>query len=164
MAAAHHRPLAMTAALIWLLLGLVLLLLELAGAEFEGLLAGAIAALVVSALRGVLPLPPLLQMGTFVLGTTLLLIALQRWGRRRARGIPAAGSGGQATVISGFSGSSEGRVIWQGQSWAATNLEGDQDLQPGTPLLVMGRDGTHLQVLADAAAPRHRPDRRCGPG
>jgi len=137
----------MPAALIWLLLGLALLLLELLGAEFEGLLAGAIAALVVSALSAALPLAPLLQAGAFVAGSALLLLGLQRWGRRRERGIPPAGSGERAIVISGFNGSSEGRVLWQGQSWAATNLAAERALEAGTQVSVMGRDGTHLQVL-----------------
>lgn len=138
----------MPAALIWLLLGLALLLLELLGGEFEGLLPGAIAALLVSALSGGLPLAPLLQTGAFVALTALLMLGLQRWGRRRQRGIPPAASGERATVISGFSGSSEGRVLWQGQSWAATCLEESQRaLAPGTPVLVLGREGTHLQVL-----------------
>lgn len=137
----------MPAALIWLLLGLVLLLLELLGAEFEGLLAGAIAALVVSAVSGLVAWPPLLQTGSFVACTALLLVGLQRWGGRRQRGIAPASSGERATVISGFSGGSEGRVLWQGQSWAATNLEPDRVLEPGMPVQVLGRDGTHLQVL-----------------
>lgn len=138
----------MPAALIWLLLGLVLLLLELLGAEFEGLLAAAVAALVVSALSGMMPWPPLLQTGAFVATTALLLLGLQRWGRGKQRGIPPTGSGEQATVISGFSGGgSEGRVLWQGQSWAATNLDAERGLEPGAPVLVLGREGTHLQVL-----------------
>lgn len=137
----------MPAALIWLLLGLVLLLVELLGAEFEGLLAGAIAALVVSAVSGLVAWPPLLQAGAFGACTALLLVGLQRWGRRRQRGLPPTSSGEEATVISGFSGDSEGRVLWQGQSWAATNLEARRALQPGMPVRVLGRDGTRLQVL-----------------
>jgi membrane protein implicated in regulation of membrane protease activity len=137
----------MPAALLWLLLGLALLLLELLGADFEGLLAGALAALVVSALSGLVAWPPLLQTGVFVACTALLLLGLQRWGRRRQRDIPPASSSEGATVISGFSGGSEGRVLWQGQSWAATNLEPGRALAPGTPVQVLGRDGTHLEVL-----------------
>ena len=147
MEAKNHALAAMPAALIWLLLGLTLLLLELLGLEFDGLLAGAVAALLVSVLAAALPLPPLLQMAAFVLLTALLLGALHRWGLRRERGLPPASGGERATVISGFSGSSEGRVLWQGQSWAATNLEAGRVLEPGTPVQVLGRDGTRLQVL-----------------
>jgi inner membrane protein len=147
MEAENHALAAMPAALIWLLLGLTLLLLELLGLEFDGLLAGAVAALLVSVLGAAVPLAPLLQMAAFVLFTALLLGALQRWGRRRERSIPPASSGEKATVISGFSGSSEGRVLWQGQSWAATNLEADRALPPNSEVAVMGREGTRLQVM-----------------
>jgi inner membrane protein len=143
----NHARAAMPAALIWLLLGLTLLLLELLGLEFDGLLAGAVAALLVSVLGAVLPLAPLLQVVAFVLVTALLLLGLQRWGRRREQGIPLASSGERATVISGFTASSEGRVRWQGQSWAATNLEDGAGLQPGCEVTVLGREGTHLQVV-----------------
>jgi membrane protein implicated in regulation of membrane protease activity len=149
--AENHALVAMPAALIWLLLGLSLLLLELLGLEFDGLLAGAVAALLVSVLGAALPLAPLLQMATFVLFAALLLGALHRWGGRRERGIPPASSGDRATVISGFDaspgGASEGRVLWQGQSWAATNLEEEQSLSPGSEVAVLGREGTRLQVI-----------------
>jgi membrane protein implicated in regulation of membrane protease activity len=138
---------AMPAALIWLLLGLGLVLLELLGLEFDGLLAGAVAALLVSMLCAALPLAPLLQMGAFVLFTAVLLAALHRWGGRRERGIPPASSGERAMVISGFSGGSEGRVLWQGQSWAATNLDNQHALRPGSAVSVLGREGTRLQVM-----------------
>jgi inner membrane protein len=158
MEAENHALAAMPAALIWLLLGLTLLLLELLGLEFDGLLAGAVAALLVSVLVAALPLPPLLQMAAFVLLTALLLGALHRWGLRRERGLPPASGGERATVISGFDGSreggSEGRVRWQGQSWAATNLENEKALEPGSPVTVLGREGTHLQVVP-APEPRH---------
>ena len=54
-------------------------------------------------------------------------------------------------MISGFeAGSDQGRVLWHGQSWAAENLERGQALKPGSQVLVMGRDGTNLQVLPNA--------------
>jgi membrane protein implicated in regulation of membrane protease activity len=147
MEAENHALAAMPTALIWLLLGLTLLLLELLGLEFDGLLAGAVAALLVSVLGAVLPLAPLLQMAAFVLFTALLLGALHRWGGRRERSIPPASSGDRATVISGFADGREGRVLWQGQSWAATNLEDEQALSPGSEVAVLGREGTRLQVI-----------------
>jgi membrane protein implicated in regulation of membrane protease activity len=130
----------MPAALIWLLLGLALLALELLGADFEGLLAAA------SVLSGMLPLPPLLQVGIAVALTAGLLLGLQRWGRQ-GRELPPVSSGERATVISGFNRGPEGRVLWQGQSWAATNLNDAQTLEAGRQVTVLGRDGTRLQVL-----------------
>lgn len=136
-----------SAALIWLLMGLVLLGLELLGAEFEGLLAAAIAALMVSALCGLVAMPPLLQVGLFGGLTAGLLAGLQRWGQRRQRAITPAASGETATVISGFQLDGDGRVLWQGQSWAAINLEPGMPLGAGSTVLVLGRDGNRLQVL-----------------
>lgn len=141
------------ASVIWLLLGLALLGLEGLGAEFDGMLAAAVAALVVSALSALLPWPPLLQVVAFALLSGLGLLALRRWERRsRERSIPASGHSQQASVLSGFEDAAEGRVRWQGQSWAATNLEAGQPLGPGSTVTVMGRDGNRLQVLADGAA------------
>ncbi|MCH9713991.1 MAG: NfeD family protein [Cyanobacteria bacterium] len=142
------------APLIWLLLGLALLALEWLGAEFEGLLAAAVAALALSVATALLPqVAVAIQVLSFVGLTAVLLLALQRWSkRRRERAIPMAPSAELAAVISGFEGEGNGRVRWQGQSWAATNLEPDQSLRPGDTVVVMGRDGNKLQVLAEAAS------------
>jgi membrane protein implicated in regulation of membrane protease activity len=135
--------------LIWFLVGLALLAVEWLGAEFDGVLAGALAALGVSVLTALLPgLMAGGQVLLFAAGTGGLLLLLQRWSLRRERAIPASGSREHATVISGFApASAEGRVRWQGQSWAATNLEPEQTLTPGEAVVVMGRDGNQLQVL-----------------
>jgi inner membrane protein len=141
------------APLIWLLLGLALLALEWLGAEFEGLLAAAVAALALSVATALLPLAAAGQVLGFAGLTAVLLLALQRWSkRRRERAIPMARSAELAAVISGFEGEGSGRVRWQGQSWAATNLEPGQSLRPGDTVVVMGRDGNQLQVLAEAAS------------
>jgi membrane protein implicated in regulation of membrane protease activity len=39
-------------------------------------------------------------------------------------------------------------VLWQGQSWAALNLEPERPLPVGCSVTVMGREGTRLQVLS----------------
>jgi membrane protein implicated in regulation of membrane protease activity len=139
------------AALIWFLLALALLAAEWLGAEFDGLLAGALAALGLSVLTALLPGLALAgQLLLFAGITAGVLVLLQRWSRRRERSIPASGASEQATVISGFNGSEpSGRVRWQGQSWAATNLDPKQTLAPGAAVLVMGRDGNRLQVLSE---------------
>ncbi len=141
--------------LIWFLVGLALLALEWLGAEFDGVLAAAVAALGVSVLTALLPgLAAGGQVLLFAAATSGLLLVLQRWSRRRARAIPASGSRDQATVISGFAAeSAEGRVRWQGQSWAATNLDPERSLAPGELVLVMGRDGNQLQVLRSGLKP-----------
>jgi membrane protein implicated in regulation of membrane protease activity len=146
--------------LIWFLVGLALLALEWLGAEFDGVLAAAVAALGVSVLTALLPgLAAGGQVLLFAAATSGLLLVLQRWSRRRARAVPASGSRDQATVISGFAAeSAEGRVRWQGQSWAATNLDPERSLAPGELVLVMGRDGNQLQVLRSGL--KHREQER----
>ena len=137
--------------LLWFLLALVLLGIEWLGAEFDGLLAAALAALGLSVFTALVPGQVLaVQLLLFAAATAALLILLQRWSRRRARAIPASGSSERATVISGFTATEAGgRVRWQGQSWAATNLDPRRTLTPGEAVLVMGRDGNQLQVLSD---------------
>jgi membrane protein implicated in regulation of membrane protease activity len=38
-------------------------------------------------------------------------------------------------------------VRWQGQSWAAQNMDPRQPLSTGSRVSVLGREGTRLQVL-----------------
>jgi membrane protein implicated in regulation of membrane protease activity len=54
----------------------------------------------------------------------------------------------QAQVISAFNPDGSGRVQWQGQSWAALNVDPHTPLNPGERVTVMGRDGNCLQVMA----------------
>jgi membrane protein implicated in regulation of membrane protease activity len=138
------------APLIWFLLGLGLLAAEWLGAEFDGLLAAALAALALSVLTALAPGLALVgQLLLFAAASAGVLLLLQRWSRRQARSIPASGASEQATVISGFtSNETSGRVRWQGQSWAATNLDPQRSMVPGEAVLVMGRDGNQLQVLS----------------
>ena len=53
-----------------------------------------------------------------------------------------------ADVLSAIPAGRESRVRWHGQSWAASSLDLDRDLEPGERVLVVGRDGTQLQVMA----------------
>lgn len=141
---------------LWLLLGLALLLLELLGIDGDGLmLVGGVTALLLTVITGLLPLPPLLAVGLFVVVAAAGYGGLRRWSRQqREAALPSSASADHAVVISGFgSGESadagQGRVRWQGQSWAAVNLDDQHTLAPGAQVMVMGRDGTRLQVLPE---------------
>jgi membrane protein implicated in regulation of membrane protease activity len=140
----------LTPALFWLLAGLPLLALALVGFDGDGLLLVAgLAALAVA----------LLTAATAALSTTLqavlfaVLLALgygwlRHWDRRHGeRPLPPSSRAESAEVISAFEDDGLGRVRWQGQSWAATNLEPGIPLLPGHAVTVMGREGTRLQVL-----------------
>ena len=141
-------------AITWLLIALALLASEWLGASFDGLLPAAVAALLISALSAVLPLPLVPQLLLFALLSGGLLVAIRRWSaQQRERSIPPSPSAERAVVITAFGGDGAGRVRWQGQSWAAENLEPHQPLPAGCEVMVMGRDGTRLQVLGSRVDP-----------
>ena len=138
------------AALLGFLLALLLLAIAWLGPDLDGLLAAALAALGLSLLTAAVPTMALaLQLPLFIASAAILLLGLQVWSRRRRqRSIPASGGSERASVISGFeAGQEAGRVRWQGQSWAAVNLDPAQTLPPGAGVMVMGREGNRLQVL-----------------
>ena len=137
-----------------MLIGLALLASEWLGSGFDGLLPATVAALLLSALAAVLPVPLLLQLLLFGLLSGGLLLAIRRWSaHQRERSIPPSPSAERAVVITAFGGDGAGRVRWQGQSWAAENLEPHQPLPAGCEVMVMGRDGTRLQVLGSRVDP-----------
>ena len=149
-----------SAPVLWMILGTVLLTLALAGIDTDGLiLIGGAAALLLALITAAVPLPPLLAMAVFVTGCAVAYKCLRRWSAGQREAAPPLSSQAEhASVISGFGSgavdpSSEGRVRWQGQSWAAVNLDATHGLEPGATVLVMGREGTRLQVLPDRSSP-----------
>jgi hypothetical protein len=135
--------------LIWLSLAGLLLLLVLVGADTDGLLLVAgVAGLLLAVLTGSLALALPLQGLLFGALVTAGYLWLRRWSRGQDPGaIPPGARAEHAEVIDAFDASGEGRVLWQGQSWAALNLEPDRPLHRGSQVTVMGREGTRLQVL-----------------
>jgi inner membrane protein len=147
-----------TPPLIWLLVGAALLLLALTGFDTDGLLLiGGLSALVLTLASVLLALPLALQLLLFLGLVSLAYGWLRRWDRsQRDRALHANPRAERAEVIEAFAADGAGRVRWQGQSWAAVNLEPGQPLPLGATVRVMGREGTSLQVLpmtllADAA-------------
>lgn len=138
------------AALLWLIGGLGVLGLLAAGVDLDGLMAAGLAALALSLLSALLPLAPGLQIAAFAAITVGLLLGLQRWSaQRRQRSIAPAATASTAQVLSGFTAPNpaSGRVLWKGQSWAAENLEPSRTLRSGEAVVVMGREGTQLQIM-----------------
>ncbi len=136
--------------MLWLALAALLLVLVLVGADSDGLLLIAgLAALLLGLLTTALPVLPLAaQLLLFAGLVGVAYLGLRRWSAgRQARVIPPSSRAELAEVISPFDAQGEGRVRWQGQSWAALNLAPDQTLPTGTQVTVMGREGTRLQVL-----------------
>ena len=134
--------------MIWLVSALLLLALELTSINFDGLMLAACAGLVLSVLTALISVPPLLQVGLFV-GLTLLGTAgVSRWGAHRNPAISGQHLQDEhARVIEAIPAGGSGRVRWHGQSWAAVSLDPEIPLHRDEQVLVMGRDGTHLQVM-----------------
>jgi membrane protein implicated in regulation of membrane protease activity len=136
--------------ILWLALAGVLLVLVLVGADSDGLLLiGGLAALLLTLTAALVPVvPPLPQLLLFALLVGVGYGWLRRSSaRRQARTIPPGARAELAEVTTAFDANGEGRVRWQGQSWAALNLEPTQALDTGAQVTVMGREGTRLQVL-----------------
>ena len=141
---------------LWLGLAGLLLAAVLIGLDSDGLLlVGGLAALLLALLSGSAPLLPLA--GQLLIFAALVGVAyglVRRWSMDRGeRAIPPAAGAELAEVIAAFDKRGEGRVRWQGQSWAARNLEPARPLARGSTVLVMGREGTRLQVLPHGDAP-----------
>ena len=134
--------------LIWLLVAGVLLVVELVQPSFDGLMFGVFAGLVVSVVTALLPLQVWIQIFLFSLITVLGTLWLSRWSAQRN---PRPGrrllKDNTAEVLAPIQPGGEGRVRWHGQSWAACSMDVETRLQPGDRVLVMGREGTRLQVL-----------------
>ena len=146
--------------LIWLAVAGLLLAVELAQPSFDGLMFAALGALLVSIFTAITPMPLILQMIFFLLITVLGTLWLTRWSARRN---PSPGGLRQrediAEVLTSMEAGGEGRVRWHGQSWAASSLDLETILKEGDQVLVMGRDGTQLQVLSlpqQSTQPRRR--------
>ena len=136
--------------LLWLGFGALLLSLVLIGIDSDGLLlVGGLAALLLVLLANALPqlaAAPQLLLFAALVGVAYTLV--RRWSSRHGeRAIPPAARAELAEVIAPFDLEGEGRVRWQGQSWAARNLEPSRLLPSGSAVTVMGREGTRLQVL-----------------
>jgi membrane protein implicated in regulation of membrane protease activity len=142
--------------LLWLGLAGLLLTAVLIGLDSDGLLlVGGLAGLLLALLSGSAPLLPV--GGQLLVFAALVGVAyglVRRWSMDRGeRAIPPAAGAELAEVILAFDQRGEGRVRWQGQSWAARNLEPARPLARGSAVLVMGREGTRLQVLPHGDAP-----------
>jgi len=137
--------------ILWFALAAAVLALELAGADGDGLLLIAgLAGLLLTLLSALLPaLPTAAQLVLFLALVAAGYAGLRRWSAgRQARAIPPSARAELAEVISRFDSNGEGRVRWQGQSWAAESLDEPRRLEPGDQVVVMRRVGTCLEVMA----------------
>jgi membrane protein implicated in regulation of membrane protease activity len=139
----------LTPPLVWLTIAVLLLGLEMLGVDSDGLLlVSAVSALLLCLITSLLALPTVIQGVLFAVVGILGYAWLRHWsGRREARSLPPSAGADRAEVIAGFDAEGRGRVRWQGQSWAALNLQPEQALNPGCQVTVLGREGTELRVM-----------------
>ncbi len=139
-----------SAEVIWLSLGVVLLLVEVTTGGFwlgffgvGAIIASALAWLgVVEEING--------QLGVFLIASVLPLIltrrALVRWlNQKTPAGMVGDAAGQTAVVVSEVGPQTVGRVEFQGSTWDA-ELAGGERLSAGTRVRIIRQDGTRLFV------------------
>jgi membrane protein implicated in regulation of membrane protease activity len=155
--------------LLWLAVATILWLLVLLGVDSDGLLlVGGAAALLLTLLLALVEVPVAVQAVVFLALVAISYGLVRRGLRRKAAAAPDPLSlprADEAEVISAFAADDRGRVRWQGQSWAARNLDSSRPLSAGQRVTVMGREGNCLQVMArgEALPPDGPPPRVLNP-
>jgi membrane protein implicated in regulation of membrane protease activity len=141
----------LSSSLLWLLLAAALWLLVLVGVDSDGLLlVGGSVALMLALLLAALPLPVAAQAVLFLALVAISYGWVRRWLTRGKDGsvlMPSPRSE-EALVMEAFAPDGRGRVRWQGQSWAARSLDSAAPLSAGQRVIVMGREGNCLHVMA----------------
>ena len=141
----------MTAPLLWLVVGLVLVAAELVSGEFVLLMlgGGALAAAGAALVAG-----PAVSAAVFAVASVLLLLGLRPALRRRLdRSVPHTPSrveavvGGTATVVARVDGHG-GRVRIGDDEWSARSYDEHQVIEPGERVTVVRVAGATALVLA----------------
>jgi membrane protein implicated in regulation of membrane protease activity len=142
----------MTPAVIWLILGLVLIAAEVLSGEFVLLMLGG-GALIAGGVS-FLVAGPVVGAVVFVIASVLLVFAVRPALRRRLeRGVDhsvmhsRALVGTSATVIARVDGHG-GRVKIGGDVWSARSLDGHEVIEPGAKVTVMDISGATALVVS----------------
>ena len=142
--------------LVWFVVGIAMLLLELAA---PGLIIAffGMGAVLVGAICLFVDIPVNAQLAIFILSSLLLLIALRRHlkvifmgsvsSRPEADEDPSDLIGKRAVVVREIRRGVRGRVEIHGTGWAA---ESDGDIPEGTTVEIIGKDSITLKVKATA--------------
>jgi membrane protein implicated in regulation of membrane protease activity len=131
------------ASTIWMAVATILLVSEFIGADFDGLLPGAVLALALALLTSWLTLPLLVH---GLLFTALAVVGTLALSREPVIADENA-LGDSARVRRPFSDDGIGWVQWRGRRWQAQCLEPGQSPGPGEQVQVVGREGNCLLVM-----------------
>ena len=133
----------------WLILGVVLIVVEVAAPGMVSIFFG-LAALVVALLTWVVPMAPWLQWMLFAALAILLLVLLRKWlkgiftGRSsQAKSVDVDIVGQRAVVTQRIEANRPGKVELRGANW---NAEASVTLEPGTPVKVVKQESIVLTV------------------
>ncbi|MBM7774587.1 membrane protein implicated in regulation of membrane protease activity [Actinokineospora baliensis] len=139
------------AALIWLVVGVLLIAAEVLSGDFVLVMLGVagLAGAGAEALFGV----PLVSVAVFAAASLALTtlarpVLRRRLGGAHVRDNVAALVGERAVVVARVD-EHGGRVKLRGQEWSARSLDATQVLEPGTPVTVMEIAGATAVVWAD---------------
>jgi membrane protein implicated in regulation of membrane protease activity len=142
----------MAAALIWLILGLVLIVAEVVSGDFVLVMLGLAALL--GAGSAALTGNPVIDVAVFALSSVGLLVLARPALKRRflaGTGVHTnvdALLGARAVVLSTVDGS-DGRVKLAGDVWSARNVHEGEPIEPGTTVTVVEISGATVVVSAD---------------
>ena len=129
---------------LWLLLGAGLCLSELlVPTAFVAAVMG-LSALAVALVSIALPSPPL-QVLLWVVLSVVLIRAARRWVDRP--GTKHHWDAIEGQTLTAIAPGRDGRVLYEGQSWAARCQDPSQAIAPQMPVRVVGRRGTTLWVM-----------------
>ena len=136
-------------ALIWLIAGSVLCLIEaVIPNAFVTFLMG-ISAIVVAAIALIVPIWGL-QVFLWLLLSTVLLVVSRRWFHPRARH-RIIGDAQEGETITAITPGKEGRVLYEGNSWRAECEDESIVISPQEKVYVVRRRGNTLIVLPDVS-------------
>lgn len=130
--------------MLWLLLGAGLCLAELVvPTAFVAAVMG-LSALIVALVSMVLPSPPL-QVALWMLLSVAAIRAARQWVDRP--GPKHYWDAIEGRTLTDIAPGRDGRVLYEGQSWAARCRDPHQAIASATPVYVVGRQGTTLWIM-----------------
>ncbi|MEB3265383.1 MAG: NfeD family protein [Cyanobacteriota bacterium] len=147
------------ASTIWMAVATILLVTEclgadVVGADCDGLLPGAVLALVLALLTSLMALPMAVHAGLFGGLAVVGVVALRRLsGRRDQPSGPASNPGNRARVRQPFNANGQGWVQWRRRLWPAQCVEAGAAPESGAEVRVLGREGRRLLVTGDLDSP-----------
>ena len=134
--------------LLWLVFALIILGLELNGADFGFLPIALASALLMSISTSILLINPVLQ---FILYLLLFIIGftwIRRWSSKRSTESDQMNEQDLlAIALVPIKPNGNGRVRWHGQNWGAISLDPEITISAEEKVIVLRREGNRLEIM-----------------